>query len=302
MTKSTPPRVTATNTSGWRAITSSAIRCARAQPGGHVGGTRSRRNFAASGRGIGIARRDAQFQWRRFRQRLDLSSAATTPPTPLAARSAATRAAYRYMRHSEFSPEVAAAFGRGLSEDLQLRGASPRWSRLALYAANRRKWSRFEAELGLRLDAQHYERERRQSHAGESTAQPALRLRATRCGCMRSVGRFTQAQHVEEWRVEEAQQSPDSAQVSIHSILGLEFDTARWRAPGARGVQQTLDDRRAVFRQPARSARAAAGSHARSRARVPQRSEATGLELSMHKPISDSLHRVGHADLVARGR
>ena len=41
-----------------------------------------------------------------------------------------------------------------------------------------------------------------------------------------SVGRFTQAQHVEEWRVEEAQQTPDSAQVSIHTIVGLEYDTA----------------------------------------------------------------------------
>ena len=35
---------------------------------------------------------------------------------------AATRADYRYMRQSEFSPEVAAAFGRGLTEDVQLDG------------------------------------------------------------------------------------------------------------------------------------------------------------------------------------
>ena len=31
-----------------------------------------------------------------------------------------TRADYRYVRHSEFSPEIAAAFGRGLTEDLQM--------------------------------------------------------------------------------------------------------------------------------------------------------------------------------------
>ena len=102
----------------------------------------------------------------------------------------------------------------------------------ALYAANRRKWSRFEAELGLRVDAQHYT-----DYGNHTQVSPRLNLRYDFRDAMRfyaSVGRFTQAQHVEEWRVEEAQQSPDSAQVSIHSILGLEYDTATVRALGSR--------------------------------------------------------------------
>ena len=57
---------------------------------------------------------------------------------------AATRADYRYLRHSEFSPEVAAAFGRGLTEDV-LMSVKPKVATLSLYGANRRKWSRFRS-------------------------------------------------------------------------------------------------------------------------------------------------------------
>ena len=57
---------------------------------------------------------------------------------------AATRADYRYTRHSEFSPEVAAAFGRGLTEDV-LMSVKPKVATLSLYGANRRKWSRFRS-------------------------------------------------------------------------------------------------------------------------------------------------------------
>ena len=159
---------------------------------------------------------------------------------------AATASDYKYTRHSDFAPEVAAAFGRPTSEDVQFRG-SPQVSSFALYAANRRKWARFEAELGLRLDAQQYE-----VGGGATQVSPRLNVRydlSDRLRLYGSAGRFTQQQHVEEWRVEEGQQLPDAAQVSIHSVLGIEFDPVVDQPYRTRGVQQTLDDGGAVFRQ-----------------------------------------------------
>ena len=198
----------------------------------------------------------------------------------------ATRAAYRYMRHSEFSPEVAAAFGRGLTEDLGFT-VSPEVATLALYAANRRKWSRFEAELGLRVDAQHYP-----DYGNHTQVSPRLNLRYDFRDAMRfyaSVGRFTQAQHVEEWRVEEAQQTPDSAQVSIHSILGLEYDTADGARLGLEAytkrwttVAPYFDSQLDPF--------ALLPDLTPDRLRiVPHASEASGLELSVRKPFSAAL-------------
>jgi outer membrane receptor protein involved in Fe transport len=198
----------------------------------------------------------------------------------------ATRADYRYTRHSEFSPEIAALFGRGLIEDLQF-SVRPEVVTLALYGANRRKWSNFEAELGLRLDAQHYE-----VGGNHTQVSPRLNLRYDFSAPLRlyaSVGRFTQAQHVEEWRVEEAQQVADSAQMSIHSILGLEYDTIDGARVGLEAytkrwttVAPYFDNELDPF--------ALLPDLTPDRVRVvPHASEATGLELSVRKPISDAL-------------
>jgi outer membrane receptor protein involved in Fe transport len=199
-----------------------------------------------------------------------------------------TRADYRYTRHSEFSPEVAAAFSRGLTEDLQFT-VRPEIVTYAVYAANRRKWKNFEAELGVRLDAQHYEGENDGNHTQVS---PRLNLRydfADQWRLYGSVGRFTQAQHVEEWRVEEAQQSPDAAQVSIHSIVGLEYDAADGLRVGLEAYSKRwttvvpyFDNQLDPF--------ALLPDLTPDRIRVdPHASEATGLELSVRKPITDSL-------------
>src|SRR5687767_12504028 len=133
----------------------------------------------------------------------------------------ATRAAHRYDRASEFSPEVAAAFGRYQNELLAYR-SNPEVLNLSLYAANRRRWSGFEAEVGLRADAQHYAPD-----GNHTQISPRLNLRYDLLHDLRlyaSVGRFTQPQHIEEWRVEDAQQTPDAAQVSIHSVIGAEYE------------------------------------------------------------------------------
>jgi outer membrane receptor protein involved in Fe transport len=201
---------------------------------------------------------------------------------------AATRADYRYTRQSEFTPAIAAVFARGLSEDLQLR-VQPEVVTYSVYAANRRKWSRFEAELGLRLDGQHYEGEGEGNHTQVS---PRLNLRydfADQWRLYGSVGRFSQAQHVEEWRVEEAQQTPDAAQVSIHSIIGLEFATASGTRLGLEAYSKRWTTVAPYFDNQL-DPLSLLPDLAPDRVRVtPYLSEASGLEFSLRQTISDSL-------------
>ncbi|MEO8016708.1 MAG: TonB-dependent receptor [Pseudomonadota bacterium] len=198
----------------------------------------------------------------------------------------ATSTNYRYTRHSQFSPEVAAAFGRAATEDLVLT-IRPEVVTYALYAANRRKWSRFEAELGVRLDAQQYEQS-----GNHTQVSPRLNLRYDLSDALRlyaSAGRFTQAQHVEEWRAEEGQQYADAAQVSIHSILGLEYATDSGTRLGLEAyskrwttVAPYFDNRLDPF--------SLLPDLAPDRVRIaPHASEATGLELSARHPFSDAV-------------
>jgi len=201
---------------------------------------------------------------------------------------AATRADYRYSRHSEFSPEIATAFSRGLVEDLAYT-TRPEVLTYAVYAANRRKWQHFEVELGLRLDAQNYYGENDGNHTQVS---PRLNLRYDFADAWRlygSVGRFTQAQHVEEWRVEEAQQAPDSAQVSIHSIVGLEYDTADGLRLGLEAYSKRWTTVVPYFDNQL-DPLALLPDLTPDRVRLdPHASEASGLELSARKRISDSI-------------
>jgi outer membrane receptor protein involved in Fe transport len=201
---------------------------------------------------------------------------------------AATRADYRYMRHSEYSPEVAAAFSRGLVEDVDY-STHPEIVTYAVYAANRRKWQRFEMELGIRLDAQHFEGGNDGNHTQVS---PRLNLRydfADEWRLYGSVGRFTQAQHVEEWRVEEAQQAPDSAQVSLHTIVGLEYDSASGTRLGIEAYTKRWTTSAPYFDNQL-DPLALLPDLTPDRVRVvPRASEASGVELSVRKPFSDSL-------------
>jgi outer membrane receptor protein involved in Fe transport len=139
-----------------------------------------------------------------------------------------SHAEYDYARSAEYAPAVAAAFGRPTNNDLAFM-IQPRVFTYAIHAAENRRWKSFEAEVGLRLDGEHY------NFGGDHTQiSPRLNLRYDvdeRWRVYTSVGRFAQAQHVEEWRVEEAQAEADSAQVSIHTILGVTFESShatRW--------------------------------------------------------------------------
>jgi TonB-dependent receptor-like protein len=203
---------------------------------------------------------------------------------------ALSSADYLYARSASYDPVIAAAFGRGTTNDLSAT-VEPEVFTYALYAAGRRSWSNFEAELGLRLDGQHYDR------GGDHTQiSPRLNLRYDHGDRLRyyaSIGRFTQAQHVEEWRVEEAQATADPAQVSIHTILGLTYEpspmtrwgfelyTKRWTtvAPYFDNLLDPL---------------ALSPDLAPDRVRIdPDKSEASGFELNLHHDFSSQLSASG---------
>ena len=133
-----------------------------------------------------------------------------------------SRAEYDHARDVAFSPEIAAAFDRLPAESVHLV-VTPEVVYFSLYGAHRRKWANFEAEFGVRLDAQDYE-----GFGEHAQMSPRLNLRydfSKHTRFYASAGRFTQAQHVEEWRVEEGQLHSDSAQASVHSILGVSHES-----------------------------------------------------------------------------
>jgi outer membrane receptor protein involved in Fe transport len=196
----------------------------------------------------------------------------------------ATRAAHHYSRVSQLSPDVAVAFARTPSEELEY-DVRPQVVTWALYGANRRKWSALEAEVGLRFDAQHYEQD-----GNHSQISPRINLRYDLREDLRlyaSAGRFTQAQHVEEWRLEEMQAGPDAAQVSIHSILGLEYELAT----GGRIELEAYNKRwttAATYFDNALDHFALLPDLTPDRVRiVPDHSEASGLEVRAQLPLSD---------------
>ena len=139
-----------------------------------------------------------------------------------------TRAASTYSRQLLLSPEIAAAFARPVAETVDVR-IKPEVYTGSIYGAKRHRWADFEAEVGLRVDAQQFD-----PGGFHTQISPRLNLRYDRSERTRyyaSVGRFSQAQHVEEWRIEGDQQTADPAQVSIHSILGFEHlseSRTRW--------------------------------------------------------------------------
>jgi outer membrane receptor protein involved in Fe transport len=212
---------------------------------------------------------------------------------------AATRADYRYARHSEFSPEIAAAFARGLTEDVLL-AVKPKVATLSLYGANRRKWSRFEAELGLRVDAQHYEIYGNHTQ-GESAPQYALRLRQSMAPVR--VGRSIHAGAARGGVARRRSATGSRFRAGVYPHHSRSGARNRWRdAPRHRGVYQALDHQCAVFRQSTRSVRAVARSDARPHTR---RSDCVRSERTRGKRAQTLFrftHGLGNAGVVACGR
>jgi hypothetical protein len=225
---------------------------------------------------------EASNTWR-YRPRHDITYA-------FGAEAAASHAEYDYERNAVYDAQVAAGFGRPMNNDL-LFAIQPEVFTYALHAAMKKSWTPFEAELGLRLDGQHY------NFGGDHTqVSPRLNLRYDRnekLSMYASLGRFTQAQHVEEWRVEDAQALAESAQVSVHGIVGMtwrasprthwgfEAYTKRWTT-----IAPYFDNRLDPL--------VLLPDLAPDRVRLePGRSEATGVELNLRREFSERLSAWG---------
>ena len=131
-----------------------------------------------------------------------------------------SQADLRYDRTGTFSPAIAASFDRPADNSLAAR-AEPEVEAYAAYVSARRQWSPVEAEIGVRVDAQHYG-----NTVMHEQFSPRLNLRYDFAPAWRlygSWGRFTQAQRVDEWRLEDPQVMPDPSAIAIHSIIGLVY-------------------------------------------------------------------------------
>ncbi|HEU4591658.1 MAG TPA: TonB-dependent receptor [Steroidobacteraceae bacterium] len=204
----------------------------------------------------------------------------------LGAEMAASRAEYTYSRRAEYAPGVATAFARPLRNDLDF-AARPEVLTYALHAAERQRWKNFEAELGLRLDGQHYN-----LGGDHSQISPRLNLRYDvddRLRIYASVGRFAQAQHVEEWRAEEAQPEADAAQISVHTILGVTWEPSaatRWGVEAYSKRWTTVSPYFDSQLDPL----SLTPDLAPDRIRItPKESEASGLELNFRREFSSRL-------------
>jgi outer membrane cobalamin receptor len=192
---------------------------------------------------------------------------------------------YRYAREVTFAPQIATAFDRETFDALQI-SIRPEVVSYAIYAANRRRWAEFEVELGLRVDAQDFD-----DLGWHTQVSPRLNLRydcSRSTSVYASAGRFTQAQHIEEWRVEEGQARADPAQSSIHAVLGLTYETAR----AARWSLETYTKRWkrvAPYFDNTLNPLSLLPELAPDRVRLaPTASESTGLEVNARMPLFEA--------------
>ncbi len=201
-----------------------------------------------------------------------------------------TRSNLGYRRQARFAPDVAAAFARPARDDLEYRSV-PSVRTGAVYVAQRRRWSKLDAELGLRLDAQVYD-----SRAERTQWSPRLNLRydlTDRFRMYASAGRFTQAQQVEEWRAEEAQSAADPAQRALHSVVGLEYQSSSALRVGVEIYAKRWTEVSPYF-DSRLDPLSLLPDLAVDRVRLaPKVSEAAGLELTVRSPLSDRLNGWG---------
>jgi outer membrane receptor protein involved in Fe transport len=197
---------------------------------------------------------------------------------------------YVYARVASYDPQIAAGFGRPVTNNLQY-AVEPDVFTYALFAAMRREWAPFEAEFGIRLDGEHYN-----LGGDHNQFSPRLNLRYDLSDELRlyaSAGRFTQAQHVEEWRVEEAQAQADAAQVSIHTIFGLTWEPSpdvRWGFEAYTKRWTTVSPYFDNLLDPL----ALTPDLAPDRIRVhPSKSEASGFEVNLRRQFSEQLSASG---------
>ena len=195
-----------------------------------------------------------------------------------------SQSAYTHVRELNFDPAIAAACTRPAADPLEF-SIEPEVVYYSLYAANRRQWENFEAEFGIRIDAQDY------FDLGQhSQVSPRLNMRHDfndRTRLYASAGRFTQAQHIEEWRVEEGQASSDSAQSAVHTILGITHETSSQAVWSVEAYSKQWT-RVSPYYDSLLNPLSLLPELAPDRIRVaPRSSDASGLELNFKASIAD---------------
>jgi hypothetical protein len=145
-----------------------------------------------------------------------------------------------FVRNELFTDALAASFGRPLDASI-FSNQSPHSSTASVYASAHRRWQAFEAELGVRFDAQAY-----QAFGARSQLTPRVNVRydlSDRWHAYGSWGEFSQAQRVDEYRTEAHQTTPDPANRAVHVIGGVAFESAdsfSWRAEAYRHHWSTI--------------------------------------------------------------
>ena len=253
----------------------------RARPRRHV--------LEQPGVAVGQPRRDQRsFNRRRPDQRLDLRATATASPTLSAPSSRRRSADYDYARLRDSRPGGRRGLRPRDSPKTCCSRCGPKVFTLCAYTP-RTAASGNPSRPSSACDsmAQHYEPGRR-SHAGESTAEPALRLERS-LARVRSVGRFSPgpARRGMARRRSAADGRLRAGVHPLHPRRDYEPSTAaRW---GVEAYSKRWTTDRAVFRQPARSVVPAPDLQPDRIRIAPDESEAAGLELSArhdHSPIA----------------
>lgn len=124
-----------------------------------------------------------------------------------------------FQRHETFTTPIVLGFGQPSVASVN-SNLAPRASIWGLYAAARTNWQALGAEFGLRLDGQNY-----QGFGVRSQLSPRANFRYDLTDTWHSyasLGEFTQAQRVDEYRSEENQTVPDPASRVIHLLGGIE--------------------------------------------------------------------------------
>jgi outer membrane receptor protein involved in Fe transport len=130
----------------------------------------------------------------------------------------------------EFSGDVTTdSFGQTVEPRIT-SDQKPHSATVGMYTAVHRHWQALEAEAGLRFDGQDY-----RGYGARSQLSPRFNLRydfTDAWHAYASWGQFTQAQRVDEYRLEENQTTPDSASRAIHMIAGVAHESVgsvHWR-------------------------------------------------------------------------
>jgi hypothetical protein len=197
-----------------------------------------------------------------------------------------SRAQLQYDRAERFQDVIVTGFDRSADNSLRAR-ATPEVSTYAASGAARRRWDSFEAELGVRLDGQHYA-----DFTVRQQWSPRLNVRydlGRQWHLYGSWGRFTQAQRAEEWRIEEAQVAPDVPELAIHTILGVVYEHSA-RARFGLEVYRKRWTNVSPYYDNTLEKLSLVPDLTPDRVRVaPNNSESAGVELSAHRAFSNSL-------------